>query len=212
MTAKPVVDARGGTHDADAEFMRSFCSGREEAFVELYRRYRDRIYNFCRRMLRAPALAEEATQDVFLKLYRARAVYVARSRFSTYLYTIARNHCLNLRARRTETLADEEIGERAERPSPPVGRDPSRLLELGELRTALERALGGLPENQRAALILCHYDGLSQREAAEVLGLSESAVKALVHRSKESMLRALGSYLRDTSDASTLLGDPHVAP
>ena len=86
-------------NDPDAELMLTFCRGQEDAFVELYRRYRDRIVAFCRRIVGTDAQAEEAAQDVFIKLYRARDGYTQRSRFSTFIYRIAANHCLNLQAR-----------------------------------------------------------------------------------------------------------------
>src|SRR5689334_21414328 len=86
-------------NDPDVDLMLAFSRGREEAFVELYRRYRDRIVAFCRRIVGSDAQAEEAAQEVFLKLYRARDGYEARSRFTTFLYRIAANHCLNMQAR-----------------------------------------------------------------------------------------------------------------
>ena len=75
--------------DPDVALMLEFTKGREDAFVELYQRHRDRIVSFTGRMLGDRAQAEEAAQDVFLKLYRARESYEPRSRFSTFLYRIA---------------------------------------------------------------------------------------------------------------------------
>src|SRR5687768_13647033 len=92
--------------DPDVALMLAFARGEEDAFVELYERHRDRIVRFTLRMLGDPAQAEEAAQDVFLKLYRTRGSYEPTSRFSTFLYRIATNHCLNLQARVERKLVD----------------------------------------------------------------------------------------------------------
>ena len=178
--------------DADASLMLAFVAGREDAFVELYRRHRDRIVTFTSRMLGDQARAEEAAQEVFLKLYRARATYQAKSRFSTFLYRIATNHCLNLRA-----LADQRLVDTSAEQDLLVSEDLDQHQGLAHkrLRLSLNRALGRLPERQRAALLLVHYEGLSYREAAESIDVSEPAVKSLIHRARAALMLELGSEL-----------------
>ncbi|HEX2675716.1 MAG TPA: sigma-70 family RNA polymerase sigma factor, partial [Polyangiales bacterium] len=114
-------------NDPDAALMLEFAHGDEEAFVKLYRSYRDRMVGYCMRLLGDLAQAEEAAQDVFLKLYGARASYQPQSRFSTYLYRIATHHCWNLRARLDRTLvkrgvAVEEHADAARGTSDPTER------------------------------------------------------------------------------------------
>ncbi len=183
---------RDGDHkearDPDVDSMLAFQRGDEESFVKLYRAYRERIFNFCRRMLSSPALAEEATQDVFLKLYQQRHRYEPRSRFSTYVFRIATNHCLNLRQRRDFGQAGGEFLEQYADSSSP---SPERALEQRRLHAQLGAALATLPGQQAAALLLCHYEGMSYREAADSLHVSESAVKSLVHRAREGLLATL---------------------
>ena len=169
--------------------MLAFCRGREDAFVELYRRHRDRIVSFCRRMLGDQAQAEEAAQDVFLKLYRTRESYEPRSRFSTFIYRIASNHCLNLAARLDTRLTDRRGAERQH------GKPADQLGELSrkELRAHLDHALAKLPERQRAALLLVHYEGLSYREACESIDVSEPAIKSLIHRARMTLMQELSA-------------------
>src|SRR6476619_6255361 len=114
--------------DPDVALMLAFTKGREEAFLQLYQRHRDRIVTFTGRMLGDRAQAEEAAQDVFLKLYRARDSYEPRSRFSTFLYRIATNHCLNVQSRVERKLLDRE-------------REVERIAAAssGEQHAALER-------------------------------------------------------------------------
>ncbi|MGD8858891.1 MAG: RNA polymerase sigma factor [Myxococcales bacterium] len=183
--------------DPDVALMQAFARGREDAFVQLYDRHRDRIVNYARRILRNEAQAEEAAQDVFLKLYRARDSYTPRSRFSTFLYRIATNHCLNIRARVEHKLVARDV-EAADRPDSSTGAQ-ERALDRKALRTHLEAALGTLPDRQRAALVLVHYEGMSYREAAKTIDVTESAMKSLVHRARATMIRELEPWLGDAA-------------
>lgn len=178
----------GRVSDPDVALMLAFSRGQEHAFVELYRKYRDPIVRFSLRMLGDRAEAEEAAQEVFLKLHRARASYRPRSRFSTFLYRIAANHCLNLRARLDHRLVDRD-GQSERHPEPAA--DQLAGLANKQLRAALERALAALPERQRAALLLVHYEGLSYRDAAEAIDVSEPAIKSLIHRARATLIEQL---------------------
>lgn len=175
--------------DPDVVLMRAFCAGDEDAFVTLYRTHRDRMIAYSYRLLRDQALAEEAAQDVFLKLYRARETYEPRSRFSTFLFRIATNHCFNLRARADHALtrADDTLGSRTPSPQP----SPHEQLAHRELQGALQQALASLPGTQQAAFLLCHYEGLSYRETAETLDTTEGAIKSLVFRAREALAQRL---------------------
>jgi RNA polymerase sigma-70 factor (ECF subfamily) len=184
--------------DPDVQLMLAFANGQEEAFVELYRRHRDRIVSFTRRMLGDQAQAEEAAQDVFLKLYRARASYEPRSRFSTFLYRIAANHCMNLRARVERKLI--ERGRAVDDAPGPQHGDQHEQLAQSQLRDALETALGKLPQRQRAALLLVHYEGLSYRETAESIEVSEAAVKSLIHRARTALISELGPWIEQLTE------------
>ncbi len=185
------------TRDPDVALMLAFKRGDEEAFVTLYSRFRERIANFSRRLLGGDqALGEEAAQEVFLKLYAARERYEPSSRFSTYLYRIARNHCLNQRARREWSSRDPERDAAAE---PAQGAPAEHGVDDARLRHAIHQALGKLPENQASAFVLCQYEGLSLAEAAAVLELSTPAIKSLVFRARQSLMELLKPYARELS-------------
>jgi RNA polymerase sigma-70 factor (ECF subfamily) len=128
-----------------------------------------------------------------LKLYRARDSYEPKSRFSTYLYRIATNHCINLHARveRRLVVSDTEAIDRAR----PGARNQHDALSNDELRASLQVALEKLPKPQRAALLLVHYEGLSYRDAAEVIEVSEGAVKSLIHRARTMLMVELAPLL-----------------
>jgi RNA polymerase sigma-70 factor (ECF subfamily) len=173
--------------------MLAFADGDEDAFVTLYQSYRDRMVSYCRRMIGDQAQAEEAAQDVFLKLYRARSSYKPQSRLSTFLYRIATNHCLNMLARVDRKLVRRQS--EAQDSEMRSEGDQQRALETDELREALRAALSALPERQRAALLLVHYEGMSYREAADAIEVSEGAVKSLVHRARGGVAAQLERFL-----------------
>lgn len=173
--------------------MLAFCRGDEEAFISLYRRYRDRIANHARRLLGDQARGEEASQEVFIKLYQARTRYEPRSRFSTFVFRIATNHCLNLCARLDHKLLACEPPDDQQVVNGDVPQDERIAQE--QLRKELSRALATLPNKQRAALVLCHYEGLSYQEAAETLEVSESALKSLVFRARQAMIKQMEQYV-----------------
>ena len=143
--------------DPDVALMLAFAQGQEDAFVQLYSRHRDRIVAFARRMLGDQAQAEEAAQDVFLKLYRARAAYEPKSRFSTFLYRIATNHCLNLHARierkllRRDRAVDDEAA--------PRSADQHHALENSRMREALAAALANCPTDSAPRCCSCTTKG-----------------------------------------------------
>jgi RNA polymerase sigma-70 factor (ECF subfamily) len=180
--------------DPDVALMLAFAKGREEAFVELYHRYRDRLVTYTQRMLGDQARAEDAAQEVFLKLYRARDSYQAKSRFSTFLYRIATNHCLNQRARLEQHLVDGDADHDALATN---HLDQQQRLAQKQLAGSIEQALSQLPERQRAALLLVHYEGMSYREAAESLEVSEQAIKAMIHRARATLMTELGPQLEE---------------
>jgi RNA polymerase sigma-70 factor (ECF subfamily) len=183
--------------DPDVALMLAFVDGQQDAFVQLYRSYRDRIVRFTYRMLGDQAQAEDAAQDVFLKLYRARTSYQPKSRFSTFLYRIATNHCLNLNAKLDQKLVERD-GATEDRAGSRSDDDPQQALARGDLRAALRSALASLPERQRAALLLVHYEGLSYREAAESIDASEEALKSLIHRARTAMMAELEPFTRES--------------
>jgi RNA polymerase sigma-70 factor (ECF subfamily) len=189
--------------DPEVELMLAFCRGNEDAFVQLYKRYRDRIINHARRLLNDQAQAEEASQEVFLRLYQTRGNYQPLSRFSTFVFRIATNYCLNICARSEHKLqADTPLDGRTVADCSP---DQEKLVAQEQLRNTLSNALATLPDKQRAALVLCHYEGLSYLEAAEALEVSESALKSLVHRARQAMIATLGPVVADTPEVTYAL-------
>jgi RNA polymerase sigma-70 factor (ECF subfamily) len=189
--------------DPDAALMLRVRQGDTHAFAELVDKYKQPVINVAARMLRDPTEAEDLAQNVFVQVYKSAHRYQVASKFSTWLFTIARNLCLNEIRRRSRHPADSIDAGHPDQEDQPLHQfedkktfSPPDSLLHGELEAKIEEALAELPENQRTAILLCRQDELSYEEIAEVLGCSLSATKSLIHRGREFLKQKLKPYLR----------------
>ncbi|HEY2385697.1 MAG TPA: RNA polymerase sigma factor [Candidatus Binatia bacterium] len=203
MLNPPNVPAPAPTSDPDVQLMLRFRAGDEGAFRELFEKHGRAIVNFAYNFVGNRARAEELAQDVFLQVHRAGARYEPQAKFTTWLYRIATNACLN-EVRRPERRfqtrplehESEDERERAEIAIADPDAVPGDVALAGrQLEARIREVLATLPENQRAALVLSRIDGLSYREVAETLDCSESAVKSLVFRATAAMRKGLEEFL-----------------
>jgi RNA polymerase sigma-70 factor (ECF subfamily) len=179
-------------HHSD-EALVVLVSGRDErAFELLYDRYSDLVYSVALRVLADPTLAQDVTQEVFLRLWRAPSSYDAnRGRFANWLVSVARNRAVDeVRMRGRRRL--REVGPAA-LDDPPDGQaeDPSATAEADLDRRAVRRALVGLPEEQRLALELAYFGGLTQQEIAQVLNQPLGTVKTRTRLAMKKLRLAL---------------------
>lgn len=189
--------------DPDAALMLRVKQGESTAFAELVDKYKQPVMNLAYRMLRDLTEAEDLAQNVFVQVYKSAHRYEVASKFSTWLFTIARNLCLNEIRRRSRHPVDSLDAPRCEHEDLPPQQfedkktfSPPDSLLHGELKEKIEEALAELPENQRTAILLCRQDELSYEDIAEVLGCSLSATKSLIHRGRETLKLKLKPYLR----------------
>jgi len=189
--------------DPDAALMLRARRGDRAAFAGLVDKYKQPVMNFIHRSLRDEAESEDLAQNVFLQAWKSRGRYRQTAKFSTWLFTIARNLCLNEIRRRSRHPAESIEEEHAEHEDQPHRQyedksqiaPPEKLLH-GELVQKIEEALAGLPENQRTAILLCRQEDLSYEEIAEILDCSLSATKSLIHRGRETLKEKLKPYLQ----------------
>jgi RNA polymerase sigma-70 factor (ECF subfamily) len=189
--------------DPDAALMLRVKRGDCAAFAELVDKYKQPVMNFIFRSLRDEAEAEDLAQNVFLQVYKSRSRYKQTAKFSTWLFTIARNLCLNELRRRSRHPAESLEETHSEYEDQPARQfeDKSQLAAPeevlhGELAQKIEEAIAELPENQRSAILLCRQDDLSYEEIARVLRCSLSATKSLIHRGREALKEKLKPYLK----------------
>lgn len=178
--------------DPDVALMLRFQKGHEGAFEELVHRHTRAVLNLVYRYLGDASRAEDVAQDIFVKVYRARMKYEPKAKFTTWLYRIAVNHCLNeIRAGKSRPSLGAPVNDLLEHPA---AEDPDARLHRQELREAVKGAIDALPENQRMAVLLSRYEDMSYDEIAETMGLSLEAVKSLLFRAKENLQRALARF------------------
>ncbi|MBM4387742.1 MAG: RNA polymerase sigma factor [Deltaproteobacteria bacterium] len=185
--------------DDDAKAMLDFSNGDAKAFEGLMKKYYKRILNFIYRFTFNRELSEDLTQEVFLKLYNAKDGYTASGKFSTFLYRIAANHCLNeLRkgeyGARTVSIHkdDRDDGRRVPELRDENVRNPQEIVETMRSSEFISSALSSLPERQKTAFILCEFEGFSYSEIAGIMRTSESSVKSLLNRCRTSLVEKLG--------------------
>jgi RNA polymerase sigma-70 factor (ECF subfamily) len=189
--------------DPDAALMLRVKQGDSAAFAQLVDKYKQPVINLAFRTVRDLTEAEDLAQNVFVQVYKSARRYEASAKFSTWLFTITRNLCLNEIRRRSRHPAESLDQTHAESDAQPVHQvedkgvaSPPQQLLHGELEEKILEVLAELPENQRTALLLCRQEELSYEEIAEVLGCSLSATKSLIHRGRETLKLRLKPYLR----------------
>ena len=188
--------------DPDAALMLRVKQGDMAAFTELVEKYKQPVMNLIYRTLRDATEAEDLAQNVFVQVYRSAHRYRIAAKFSTWLFTIARNLCLNEIRRRSRHPSESLDAPHPEQEGQPLRQfedqktfGPTETLLQGELEQKIEEALAGLPENQRTAILLCREEELSYEDIAAVLGCSLSATKSLIHRGRETLKQKLKPYL-----------------
>ena len=199
LRSAPFILVSRYARDPDAELMLRVQKGDQSAFEALVEKYQRPVMNFIYHMVLDAAEAEDLTQEVFLRAYRAAPRYRPEARFSTWLYRIAINMALKKvrTARRDRALSLNQIilaGGRSSEPAAAAESQPDVQLERRELLRALEAALHELPERQRIAVILQRFEGFSYHEISETMGCSIESVESLLGRAKAKLRNSLAPY------------------
>jgi RNA polymerase sigma-70 factor, ECF subfamily len=184
-------DERGAE---DHLLIQRFRAGEVGAFEGLVERYYQRIDRLAQQVVRHPLAAEDITQEVFLRAYRALPRFRGEASFYSWLYRIAINLCFNYlreQANRLSTVEDPDVS------ALPVAADPSALLEHQERERLVRGAIDALPPHYRVAIILRDLEGFSYQEIAEILGIPLGTVKSRINFGKHLLREALRALLED---------------
>ena len=187
---------------SDAELIaRVVLHDERHAFSELVRRYQSAVRTTLRRLTSGNhALADDLAQETFMLAYRNLASFRQEAKFSTWLYRIATNAYLaDARKRKEELLGDRDVDlpddEAADREDgAPGGSDPQRSVSLS---MDMARAMAGLSDAERAAIVQCYHNDLSHEEAAQVLNCPVGTVKTHILRAKQKLKSRLAAWARD---------------
>jgi RNA polymerase sigma-70 factor (ECF subfamily) len=169
----------------DRELLSEHCAGDPDAFGEIFRRHRDRMWAVALRTTRDPEIAADAVQEAFIAAFRRADSFRGEAAVTTWLHRIVVNSCLD-RLRRTKVtvaLPDADQGEMSDH------HDHHHSVDVS---VDVQRALAQLPEGQRMALVLVDMHGLSIAEAASVLGVAEGTIKSRCARGRAAMVPLLG--------------------
>ena len=183
--------------------MLAYKAGDVRSFEQLVRRHRGAVYNFLFRLSGNRQRAEDLLQETWLKVVRSAGTYEAKAKFTTWVYTIARNLCMDAMRKDSYRKADSleapaggsdgederSLGEKV----PSNDAAPDRAAHAAALRPVLEKALGKLPAEQREVFVLREYHGVQFKEIAEVTGVPENTVKSRMRYALEALRKSLAA-------------------
>ena len=188
---------------ADIRDILAFQAGDEQAFQRLFARYQKPICNYLFRFLGNFSIAEELTQEVFVRVCRSAQTYSPQAAFRNWIYRIATNVAKNevrkreysTRKASLEFSSSHGDGRTEEKYSDPGAETPEYIIVAKHLEREIQDILNRLPGKQKTALLLCRHHGFSYREIAEIMDLRQGAVKSLIHRATETLRRDLKPYI-----------------
>lgn len=184
----------------DEELMTAVCKGDESAYQAIVKQHLRPISHYAFRMLGNQKDTEDIAQETFIRLWVNASKWQAnKAKLITWLHRIAHNLCIDYLRKhgrvQTESDIQVEVGEN-ELQSDEDNRDNFRI-------ASLNFAIRNLPESQRSALMLCHYQGFSNKEAAIIMGISVKALESAVSRAKRALRSQLWEYKKETTGADT---------
>ena len=187
--------------ETDTELISQAKRGEGKAYDKLLNKYRNSVYNLVYRMVRDVQEAEDLTQEAFIKAFNSLAQFNEEYAFSTWLYKIATNNCIDFfRKRKLQTLSldkpikykDSEIHQEI----PDTDLNPEKSILAKERSAIIREAIDSLPEKYHSAIILRHAEEKSYEEIAEILNLPIGTVKARIFRAREMLNKALKGKIR----------------
>jgi RNA polymerase sigma-70 factor (ECF subfamily) len=187
----------------DLDLVQEIGGGNTQSFQVLMDRYKNPIYQMAYRMILDPFESEDLLQVVFLQVYRNLSTFKPQGSFKAWIFTIARNTCLNeIRRRRRKPVRslDEMTSDSQKVPFQVVDHEQQsahQIILQDELVEILSRILQEVPEKQRTALLLYQQENLSYEEISKILGCSIGATKSLIFRAREHLKVRLRPYLNE---------------
>jgi len=190
-------------HFDEKELIQNIQKGEVHLFKELYESYKDLVFGICFKFLENNSEAEDLTQDIFIKVYNFIDKFRFDSKFSTWLYKISVNHCLNYlrKKRKIQFLSFNTfiVSSDQEEHSCLIDRNMNieQMINQEEMEKIVRRAVNSLPEKQRTAILLNKFEGLSYSETALIMETTVSSIESLLFRAKQNLCKILLKYYKD---------------
>ncbi|MCA9547543.1 MAG: RNA polymerase sigma factor [Myxococcales bacterium] len=200
--------------DADEDLMEAYRDGDVAAFEELLSRHERKVYAFILRHVRDREIAHDLLQEAFLRVVKNAKRYTRQAKFTTWLYTIARNLCVDHARRmvhRRHKSLDQPQGADADGQTllerlPGTSPDGHTHADAQQVTGRVEAAIAGLSEDQREVFVMRQFQSLKFREIADIVGVSENTIKSRMRYALENLRLALADYAED------LPGAPDAVP
>ncbi|MCD4690019.1 sigma-70 family RNA polymerase sigma factor [bacterium] len=202
--------------ELDRQKVRASQAGDREAFGYLIDKYKDVVYAVAYRFARDQDLAMDLAQDTFIRAFKGIKTFKGRSSFSTWLYRIAMNTCIDHTRKHSRSVASqavpEEVAEYAD--SEPIGRRPSRgpakHILSNELGQQIQVAIDALPDYHKSVFVLYEIEGLSYKEIADVIGCSIGTVMSRLHYARKKLRVMLEPYVEAGRSVEAVLDSGSV--
>lgn len=195
--------------ETDEDLMRLYQDGDARAFEILLGRYERKIFNYCYRFVRNREMANDLTQETFLRVVKSARSYSPKAKFTTWLYTIARNQSIDAlrraKHRRHPSLDQPRRGDPEGRTlgEKVAGRSPEGFgqTDAGEIRQRVDAAIGRLSDEQREVFVMREFQRMPFKEIASVVGVSEGTIKSRMRYALENLRLALADYASELPGA-----------
>jgi len=196
--------------DTDEDLMERFRDGDAAAFERLLERHQRGVYNFAFRFINNTELANDLLQETFLRVIKGAPGYSRKARFTTWMYTIARNQCIDTlrkaRYRRTASLDQPAPGGDGEGPSlmdriPGRSDDAHERTDSAEIGIRIQEAIAQLSVEQREVFVMREFRQLQFKEIAAIVGVSENTIKSRMRYALENLRLALADYAENLPGA-----------
>jgi len=187
----------------DEDLIKQYQSGDQKAVEMIYQRYKKGVLNFCLRILGNRAEAEDITADTFVVLFTHQYTQQSTAKFSTWLFTVARNKCISrIRKTKNQTLlwfSPKHSQEATQWEVKDSSETPREELEKREASIKVKEVLNQLPMEQKEAIVLREYHGFSYEQISKILNCSLEKVKILIYRAREDLRGQLSSFIKEES-------------
>lgn len=179
-------------NDDDAELMVLVRKGGNAAFEKLLNKYERPILNYIHRFTGNKTKAEDITQEVFLRVYKSKDTYKPAAKFSTWLYSIATNLCIDYKRKLSrDALANHDVLIDNKNERAILENTLEKTVEVDQIEQIVKMAILSLPEKERAALTLQFYDNKSYKEISDILNMSISSIESMLFRARQRLKKSL---------------------